>query len=235
MRRCSASPSTCSRSAPTSRSRDRATAVAVGAGAVALAALAALLLGRVADRTAPRVGALLTGLALAAALLGATDDWARGTACPAAPCTRYLATTPKDAMIAGDPMDLKCLPGTARRPVVISTQLAPSYEVDYFLAARERMFATLRAYYGSSPAAIAELGDRYGATHLWVRRDAVRYAMTHDGGRWARGDEPYGTFIRTLLRSGEPAVLHLPAACRSWRNGPSEVYDIGCIADAIRR
>ena len=200
-----------------------------------LAAVATALLGRTADRTAPVAGALLTGLALTAALLAATDDWARGTRCPGGAVNGYLASTPKDSVIAGDPMDLKCLPGTARRPVVISTQLAPSYEVDYFLAARERMFATLRAYYGSSPAAIADLGDRYGATHLWVRRDAVRYAMTHDGGRWARGDEPYGTYIRQLLRGGEPAVLHLPAECRSWANGPSEVYEIDCIADALRR
>ena len=205
----------------------------VAAGAVVLAAGAALLLGRARDRTAPAVGAALTGLALTAALLGATTDWARGSSCPGA-VNRYLASTPKDSVIAGDPMDLKCLPGTARRPVVISTQLAPSYEVEYFLRARERMFATLRAYYGPSAAAIADLADRYGATHLWVRRDAVRYAMTHDGGRWRHGDEPYGTFIRQLLRRGEPAVLHLPAACRRWRRGPSEVYDIGCVAASSR-
>jgi hypothetical protein len=46
--------------------------------------------------------------------------------------------------------------------------------------------------------------------------------------------EPYGTFIRDLLRGGEPAVLNLPAACRRWRNQSSEVYDIRCIADRAR-
>ena len=54
------------------------------------------------------------------------------------------------------------------------------------------------------------------------------------GGRWRHGDAPYGAFVSQLLRSGEPAVLHLPAACRRWRNESSEVYDIRCIADRAR-
>jgi hypothetical protein len=62
--------------------------------------------------------------------------------------------------------------------------VAPLYEADYFRRGRERMFATLRAYYEHSSAAI-----------------------------------------------GDPtvAVLHLRAACRRWRLGPAEVYDIACI------
>ena len=114
---------------------------------------------------------------------------------------------------------------------MISTQLAPAYETDYFLAGRARMFATLRAYYGPSAAAIADLGARYGATHLWVRQDAVRRELAGDGRRWRAARLPYGRYVRDQLRAGEPAVLHLPAACRTWRRGPDAVYDIGCIAN----
>jgi hypothetical protein len=220
---------------PTKPLEEPWTAAAIAAGALVLAAAVALGLRRAPERTAPAVGAVVTGLALAAAMLGATEDWTRGTLCPNTGAAAYMASLPKDAVIAGDPMDLRCIPATARRPVVTSTQLAPAYEVDYFLDNRERMFATLRAYYGRSEAAIAELGERYGATQLWVRPDAVRKVIAADGGRWRAGDEPYGTFIRGLLRSGEPAVLHLPRACRRWRNAVSEIYDIGCIADRVRR
>jgi hypothetical protein len=208
-----------------------ATALAIATGAVVLAAAVAVLLPRAGERAAPGIGAVVTALALTGAMLGATDGWARGTLCPHTAATGYLASLPKDAVIAGDPQDLRCIPGTARRPVVISTQLAPAYETDYFLHARERMFATLRAYYGQSTDAIAALGERYGATHLWVRPAAVRQVMTSNGGHWREGDAPYGRFIQGLLRGGEPAVLHLPAECRRWRGGESEVYDIGCIAD----
>jgi hypothetical protein len=44
----------------------------------------------------------------------------------------------------------------------------------------------------------------------------------------------YGRYVRRLLRTGEPAVLHLPAACRRWRLGAAEVYDIACVATRQR-
>jgi hypothetical protein len=206
------------------------TTVAVIAGAVGLAAAAALFL----RRRAAALGAVLTGLALLGVLLVVPDRWARGAPCPTGASVRYLGTLPKDAVIAGDPIDMKCLPATARRPVVISTQLAPSYEAEYFRKGRAREFAALRAYYGPSPDAIAELNARYGATHLWVRRAAVRNELTEKGTRWRPGQLPYGRYVRQLVRGGEPAVLHLAAACRLWKNGSDEVYDIRCIADRLK-
>jgi hypothetical protein len=209
--------------------------IAIAGGGIALAAVVAFLLRRAPERAVPAVGAIVTGFALAGAMLGATEDWARGTKCPTGLVSGYLSKTPKDSVIAGDPMDMKCVPGTTRRPVVVSTQLAPSYEVDYFHDMRERMFATLRAYYSPSAAHIAELADRYGATHLWVRRDAIEKVIAKDGAAWRYGDEPYGTFIRTMLREGEPAVLHLPRSCMRWKRGPQEVYDIRCLASEVSR
>ena len=152
-------------------------------------------------------------------------------ACPTGPAARYLGSLPEDAIIAGDPYDLKCVPFTARRAVVISTQLAPAYEVEYFLHGRARLYADLRAYYGPSADAIVDLRRRYGATHLWVRREAIEHELrTPRGVRWHPWQDPYGKYVRALLRSGEPAVLHLPPACRRWRLGAAEVYDIACIA-----
>jgi hypothetical protein len=202
------------------------TAAAIAGAVVAAAAAVAVLLGRAAR--APAAGALVTGLALVGTLLIA-DHSARGSACARRAATPYLAQLPKDAVIAGDPNDLECLPATARRAVVISTQLAPSYEAEYFLAGRARMFATLRAYYGRSAAAIADLHARYGATHLWVRRSALQAEMTPAGRRWPERRLPYGPYVRELLRGGEPATLRLPASCRRWARGAEEVYDIRCI------
>jgi hypothetical protein len=111
---------------------------------------------------------------------------------------------------------------------VISTQLAPAYEADYFRHGRARMLSDLRAYYGPSVAAIADL-RRYRATHLLVRRDAVAREIAGRG-RWRAGKLPYGRYVRGLLESGPPAVLSLPAACRTWQRGPVEVYDLRCVA-----
>jgi hypothetical protein len=200
------------------------TAVVVAIVALVAAAVAAWAVRR------PATGALVTGLALLAVLVFVPDRGQRGTPCPSGRVTEYLSSLPKDAVIAGDPIDLMCLPATARRAVVISTQLAPAYEADYFLHGRERMFATLRAYYGPSEQAIADLHARYGATHLWVRREAVAKELRPQGARWRRRQQPYGRFVRGLVAGRDPAVLRLPAACRRWRNGPVEVYDIRCLA-----
>ena len=196
-----------------------------GVAAVALAAVAAVWL-----RRAPAAGALATAAGLVVALLFVPGHWARGSVCVDRPVTGYLASLPKDAVIAGDPNDLKCLPATAKRPVVISTQLSPSYEADYFRRGRRRMFDTLRAYYGPSTDAIVDLKTRYGADYLWVRRDAIEKEMAPGGYRWQRRQQPYGQFVRDLLSAGEPASLSLPEECRRWRLGPAEVYDISCIA-----
>jgi hypothetical protein len=206
------------------------TALALAGGAIVLATAVVLGLGRASPPARVAIGAALTGIALAGLILFVPERLARGTTCAKTRVVSYFRSLPKDAIIAGDPADLRCIPATARRPVVISTQLAPSYEVDYFLKGRARMFATLRAQFGPSADAIAELNRRYGATHLWVKRDGVRKELPGDGHRWKARELPYGRFVQQLLESGEPAVLNLPESCRTFQNGPVEVYDIRCIA-----
>ena len=211
-----------------------ATAVRVGA-VVLVAAATVLVLRQLPRRVAAQLGAVVCGLVLLAALLAAPGRRPPGQECAQTSATRYLATLPKDAVIAGDPVDLRCLPLITRRAVVISTQLAPSYERGYFLAGRARMLASLRAYYGPSAAAIGELGRRYDATHLWVRRDAIDAERTAGRGeRWRRWQRPYGRYVRDLLSTGTPASLHLPAPCRRWRRGGEAVYEIDCLARSVR-
>jgi hypothetical protein len=194
------------------------------AGALVAGAVIAVALLRVPGRARAGAGAAATGVLLLALILVLPDEPARGARCPRSPVMAYLGSLPEGAVIAGDPQDLKCVPFSAKRAVVTSAKLAPSYEAEAFRDGRARMFADLRAVYGPTLDAIAELSARYGATHLWIRRDAVPR-----GARWDPRRLPYGRFVHDQLRSGEPASLRLPAACRQWRRGPAEVYDIACI------
>ena len=206
-------------------------AIAAIGAAVGLAGAAAWVIDRPAWTSRVVVGAVLTGVTLLAAVLSVPGRRTVAMQCAQRPVARYLETLPASAVIAGDPRDMPCIPLTARRPVVISAKLAPSYEARYFRTSRARMFAMLRAYYGRSPAALVDLATRYGATHVWVRRTAVRAEATPGGVRWRkRRTRPYGAFVRRLLRDGPPAVLHLPTSCRRWSRGSSEVFDIRCIA-----
>jgi putative Ca2+/H+ antiporter (TMEM165/GDT1 family) len=137
----------------------------------------------------------------------------------------YLRTVPLDAVIAGDPLDLDCVPIAARRPVVISRKLYQPWEVDYFEMIRDRMFHIVRAYYGESLTALVELRTRFGADYLLVRQPL----RTRPWGRMA----PFTNEFRRLRRSVPvPAVLRLPDRCRTWRRGSFEVYDLACVARA---
>ena len=105
----------------------------------------------------------------------------------------------------------------------------------YFRHGRERMFALLRALYGPSLSAVADLRTRYGATHLWVRSAMIRRELAGRGLRWRPGRLPYGRYVRELVAPGEtPAVLRLGSRCRLWERNFAAVYDIACIARSHR-
>ena len=192
--------------------------------ALAAGAAIAVALWRAPERVRTGACAAATGALLLVLILVLPNGQPHGKRCPQSPAITYLTSLPKDAIVAGDPRALTCVPVSAKRAVVTSAQLAPSYEAAAFRDGRARMFADLRAVYGTSPDAITELSTRYGATHLWIRRDAVAR-----GARWRPRQLPYGRYVHALLREGEPASLRLPAACRRWRHGRAEVYDIACV------
>ena len=193
--------------------------------ALAAGAACAAALWRAPERVRTSAGAVTTGVLLLVLILVLPNSPPHGKRCPQTPAISYLDSLPKDAIVAGDPRNLTCVAVSAERAVVISAKLAPSYEAAAFRDGRARMFADLRAVYGSSPDAITELSARYGATHLWIRRHAVAR-----GASWRPHQLPYGRYVHDLLREGEPASLRLPAACRQWRHGSAEVYDLACVS-----
>jgi hypothetical protein len=193
-----------------------------------LGALAAGVLwwrGRATDAT----GALAVAAAAFAGLMLAAEVTAAGggKSPSAAPCRgavySYLGTLPKDAVIAGDPADLSCVPIAARRPVVISRKLYQPWDVEYFAMIRERMFSLIRAYYGPSTAALVDLRTKYGADYLLVRTPLRERPL--------RRMAPFTEEVRRLLRADHvPAALRLPPACRTWDDRRFQVYSLECAA-----
>ena len=141
---------------------------------------------------------------------------------------RHLRTLPKDAIIAGDPFDLNCVPIAARRPVVISTKLYQPWEREYFRMIRGRMLATVEASYGPSIGSIVDLRNRYGADYFVVR-------TRQREGVWRRM-KPFTGKVRRLRDSDAPrAALRLPKTCETWRSELFAVYSLGCVASEPRR
>ena len=143
----------------------------------------------------------------------------------------YLKTLPKRAIIAGDPKAIDCVPIEAERGVVISRKLYQPFDYTFLKIVRPRMANMLRAYYGSSRSAIADLGTRYGATDLVVdrklltlKRPFLRFTSM----------APFAAVVRRdLPPPSQRAALHLPRSCEVWSQGDLAVYDIPCVGDSL--
>jgi hypothetical protein len=140
----------------------------------------------------------------------------------------YLRTLPKNAIIAGDPVKLDCVPIESQRAVVISRKLYQPIDANYLKVIRPRMFAMLRAYYGASRQAIANLYPRYGAGYLVVQRSLLTARNALPAYTFMA---PFEKLINTLLaKSSTRAALSLPATCAVWKRGQLTVYQLRCVS-----
>ena len=141
---------------------------------------------------------------------------------------QYVGTLPKNAIIAGDPTMIGCVTIVSKRPVVISRKLYQVFSSKYLSVARPRMFAMIDAYFGDSRSKILALRQRYGADYLIVQPGSLAGHTARPG--W-RHMAPFTGIVNTLMRSTHGrAALQLPARCRTYQDGHTEVYDLRCVA-----
>lgn len=170
--------------------------------------------------------------AVAAALLvgqvaAAGSDYNPGIRCRSVGLLRYLGTLPKDAIIAGNPVRLDCVPVVSQRAVVMNAKLFQVWEVGYWAIGRERMFDSIRAYYGESLDDVLALRERYGADYLVVEDTLVL-------GGWG-GFAPFTSVVKQMRRTVDDPVVHrLPADCTTWTGKRYRVYDLACIEERAR-
>ena len=147
------------------------------------------------------------------------------------PLYSFLRTLPKSAIIAGDPKGIDCVPIEAQRGVVISRKLYQPFDYTFLKFVRPRMADMLRAYYGSSRRAIADLGTRYGATDLVV--DRKQLTLKRPFLRFTKM-APFATVVRQAApKPSQRAALHLPGSCEVWSQGDLAVYDISCVGSSL--
>jgi hypothetical protein len=208
---------------------DRTLAVAAGVGLlIALAVLA--VRGPIGASGGVVFGAVFSA-ALVAGAVTATAGGRDYVTCGSPHLQSYLRTLPKDAIIAGDPVKLDCVPVEAERPVVISRKLYQAVDGRYLQVIRPRMFAMLHAYYGPSVRAIAGLRPRFGADYLVVQRDVVD--ARHAPPAYAEMAPFAGVINRILAGRSRAAALALPHGCAVWHRLEITVYDLRCVGRSI--
>ena len=198
---------------------------ALYAGAVVVGLVLAWLLYRPA---APWIAASAVSAALLVGLVGVAGAERRARiTCAHVDVYRFLERqTAKDAIVAGNPVQLDCAGVVARRGVVMSEKLFQVWEVDYWQEGRRRMWDSVEAYYGDDMDDLLALRERYGADYLVVER---KFWM----GAW-RNVEPFTTRVHELVDSvEEPNVRKLPDECIVFRGNRDLVYDLDCVADRV--
>ncbi|HSU67475.1 MAG TPA: hypothetical protein VLJ39_11430, partial [Tepidisphaeraceae bacterium] len=176
------------------------------------------------------VCAILSGAVLVGAVVGAAGgrDF---ILCGQPRLQAYLRSLPDAAVIAGDPVKLDCVPIESERAVVVSRKLYQPVDANYFKVIRPRMFTMLRAYYGTSRRAIANLYLHYGADYLVVQRSLLTAHRALPAYTYMA---PFEKLINTRLdATSTRAALRLPTSCAVWNRGELTVYDLRCVTRFI--
>jgi hypothetical protein len=170
------------------------------------------------------VAAVVSGsLVIAGAAVAGGGMSAEGT-CPTGRLVKKLSTLPPDAVIAGDPQRMNCIPITTRHAVVMSQKLYQPLAEPYFRTIRPRMLDMVRAYWGPSPDALVTLRRRYDARYLVVGK---RNRTMPEA--WER-KQPFTDMIAEYLRDpAGPAVQRLGDRCLVWQHGYDRIYDLPCL------
>ena len=202
------------------------TFVRSNAAELGLAAAAAVAIA-VATRMDRAAGcAFFAGVLVAATAYTASGGVSLGAVHCGGPVMAELGRLPPAGIIAGDPMQLNCVPIAARRPVVISIKLNQPVEASYASIVRPRMHDMIEAEFAPTLAPLRRLVTAYGARYLLVHHTDDPRAFPD---QWIE-QEPYTTQIRDLLRDPRgSAVQRLGSRCRVWTDGMDSVYDLRCI------
>jgi hypothetical protein len=130
---------------------------------------------------------------------------------------RYLQTLPKDALIAGHPLDMDNIPLFARRKVLANQELSLPYYRGYYAEVRQRLSDSLVAYYTDDVQEIQHFVQQYGVDFILVNRH-------HFMSEFLNGTiyyEPFNSFVKQRLSAHQRfALLEATVGQHIYAQGP---------------
>jgi hypothetical protein len=140
---------------------------------------------------------LLVGMVILV-VLGAARNWHVGIYdySEYASLYKFLESTPKTSLVAGNPELMDNVPTFARRKAFVTYELSHTWSDKYWDVVKGRTFDLYRAYYSDDPQEIRSFGNRYGIDYLVVRdEDFSPKSLQNDRIYF----EPFNGFIHRLV------------------------------------
>jgi len=137
------------------------------------------------------------------------------------PTIRYLATLPKDIVVATHPERAPFVQIYAHRNVLFSESTNITWFMTYEREMERRIEAFFRAYYTTDPAELRRFAETFGVDYLVAdERD-----FGEDAARRARYYAPWGALNESLVAGSPHFALATPEHV-VFRDGPRFVVDL---------
>lgn len=117
---------------------------------------------------------------------------------------RVLAQQPPETLVAGFSPDLDNVPAAALRRVLTAREYHLPYDVQYVVSMRERLADTAAAVFAPGPEGVQALVQRYGVTHILVKRADVTPSEARKSWWWS-----------VLAQNGQQPEC-IQSSCRTW-------------------
>ena len=129
----------------------------------------------------------------------------------------YLATLPKDALIAAHPLLADSIPTFSLRKVFINYETSNPIYNKYWETIKRRTFEFFNAYYSENPADIYRFCEKNGIDYLVVdRRHFLKVYLARKGFYF----QPFNRFVSSITQQRNNFVLpRVPVALRGFEEG----------------
>ena len=104
----------------------------------------------------------------------------------------FVGSLPKDALVAGFPLDMDNAPLVSRRAVLVNCELSIPYYTRYYGTVKKRLMDVFKAYYSDRWEDVEAFVERYGVTALVVNKTRFNKAFL-DGPIYF---EPFGSLVK---------------------------------------
>jgi len=131
---------------------------------------------------------------------------------------QFIATLPKNAVIAGHPFEMSEIPLFSKRKVFIQFELSTPFYRNYYKQVKQRTNDFFKLYYSASFNEIKELCIEYGIDYVLVKKEHFSRPYIERGNFYI---EPFNYQVRRIIENNIKngfVLTNIPAPCKIYED-----------------